>query len=324
MSAAVSGWSGRVDLPEGPTTRRWHQWVREPAAGAAPGVAVLGFASDEGVRRNGGRVGAAEGPAALRAMLSNLPLLDDTPLYDAGTVDVADGDLEGAQRRYAERLAALLDAGHLPVGLGGGHEIAFATYQGLARHLGERRPRVAIVNLDAHFDLRKQERSSSGTPFLQAIEHAAALGLPLDYCVYGISASANTRVLFDTANELGVHHVRDDQLGALDLPTRIAELQAKLADVDVVYLTICLDVLPHAVAPGVSAPGARGLPLEVVEPLLDAIAATGKVRLMDVAELSPPFDRDHVTARVAARLIHRATHAIGCAAGNRVGCESAG
>src|SRR6185437_10609057 len=103
----------------------------------------------EGVRRNGGRAGAAEGPAELRAMLSNLPLLDDTPLYDAGTVDVVDGDLEGAQQRYAEKLAALLDAGHLPVGLGGGHEIAFATYQGLALHLGKRRPRVAIVNIDA-------------------------------------------------------------------------------------------------------------------------------------------------------------------------------
>jgi len=314
MSAAVNGWGGRVDLPEGPATRRWHQWVREPSSGAAPGVAVLGFASDEGVRRNGGRVGAAEGPAALRAMLSNLPLLDETPLYDAGTVEVADDDLEGAQRRYAEKLAALLDAGHFPVGLGGGHEIAFATYQGLALHLGERCPRVAIVNIDAHFDLRRQDRGSSGTPFLQAIEHAAARGLPLDYCVYGISASANTRVLFDTADELGVHYVRDDELGLLDLPARIAALQAKLADVDVIYQTICLDALPHAMAPGVSAPSARGVPLEVVEPLLDAVAATGKVKVLDVAELSPPFDRDKVTARVAARLIHRVTHAVARAA----------
>jgi len=54
----------------------------------------------------------------------------------------------------------------------------------------------------------------------------------------------------------------------------------------------------------------------VVEPLLDAIAATGKVKVLDVAELSPPHDRDKVTARVAARLIHRMTHAVGCAAKN--------
>lgn len=305
----MNGWKGRIDQPEGPATRRWHQWVREVTPDAAPGVAVLGFASDEGVRRNHGRPGAAEGPASLRAMLSNLPCLDDTPLYDAGTVDVVDGDLEAAQLRYAGQLAALLDAGHLPVGLGGGHEIAFASYQGLALHLGKRRPRVAIVNIDAHFDLRQQDRGSSGTPFLQALEHAAGIGLHLDYCVLGISAASNTRALFDTADRHGVHYVRDDELGPLALPRRIAELEAKLANVDVIYQTICLDALPHAVAPGVSAPGARGISLDVVEPLLDAVAATGKLKLLDVAELSPPHDHDQVTARVAARLIHRVTHA---------------
>lgn len=307
--SALEGWSGRIDLPEDASTRRWHQWVRSPLPGAAPGVAVLGFACDEGVRRNHGRTGAAEGPAALRRMLSNLPVLDDAPLYDAGTVGCTDGDLEAAQSRYADAMAALLDAGHLPVGLGGGHEIAFATYQGLARHLRGQRPRVAIVNIDAHFDLRRQEQGSSGTPFLQAIEDARARGLPLDYLVYGISAAANTRVLFDTADALGVHYVRDDELGLLELPQRLAELKEKLAQVDAIYLTIDIDGLPHAMAPGVSAPAARGVSMDVVEPLLDVVAATGKLVVMDVAELSPPLDRDNVTARVAARLIHRVTHA---------------
>jgi formiminoglutamase len=307
--SAVEGWSGRVDLPEDASTRRWHQWVRAPQVDGAPGVALLGFACDEGVRRNHGRTGAAEGPAALRKMLSNLPVLDEAPLYDAGTVACTDGDLEGAQSRYADVLASLLDAGHLPIGLGGGHEIAFASWLGLARHLREAKPRVAIVNIDAHFDLRRQEQASSGTPFLQAIEDARERGLPLEYLVYGISAASNTRVLFDTADALGVHYVRDDELGLLDLPQRLAELKQKLADVDAIYLTIDIDGLPHAMAPGVSAPAARGVPMEVVEPLLDVIAATGKLKLMDVAELSPPLDRDNVTARVAARLIHRVAHA---------------
>lgn len=303
------GWGGRIDLPDVPATRRWHQCVQVLQPGSPPGVAVLGFACDEGVRRNHGRVGAAEGPLALRRMLSNLPKLDEAPLYDAGTIACTDGDLEGAQARYAEVMAGLLDAGHLPVGLGGGHEIAYASYLGLAKHLGTRRPRVAIVNIDAHFDLRRQDQGSSGTPFLQAIEHARANGLPMDYLVYGISASANTRVLFDTADALGVHYVRDDALGLLDLPQRLAELKATLAGVDAVYLTIDIDGLPHAMAPGVSAPAARGVPMEVVEPLLDTVATTGKLKLLDVAELAPPLDRDQATARVAARLIHRVTAA---------------
>ena len=306
----VEGWSGRVDQPEEASTRRWHQWVRAVDAGAAPGVALLGFACDEGVRRNHGRLGAKEGPAALRKMLSNLPTLDDTPLYDAGTVHCDDGDLVAAQERYAETLAALLDCGHFAVGMGGGHEIAFASWLGLAKHLGARKPRVAIINIDAHFDLRQQVEGSSGTPFLQAIEHARTLGIDLQYHVYGISAAANTRVLFDTADRLGVHYVRDDEIGILNLQQHIADLQARLSDVDVIYQTIDIDGLPHAMAPGVSAPAARGVPMEIVEPLLDAVAATGKLRLLDVAELSPPLDRDNVTARVAARLIHRVSHAV--------------
>lgn len=312
----MEGWSGRVDAAgagDGDAdARRWHQIVRPVEPASPAGVALLGFACDEGVRRNGGRAGAAQGPAALRAALSNLPVQDedDAPLYDAGDVACRDGDLEQAQARFGERLAALLDAGHLAVGLGGGHEIAFASYLGLANHLGSRRSRVAIVNLDAHFDLRDQPRASSGTPFLQALMHADDIGLPLDYLCLGVSASANTRQLFSSADRHGVRYRCDDELTLLTLERRIAELRDWLRPVDHVYLTLCLDVLPGSVAPGVSAPSARGVPLEVLEPLLDAIAATGKVALFDVAELSPPFDRDQATARVAARLVHRITGAV--------------
>ncbi len=309
MLQQLEGWQGRIDQPVDVSTRRWHQWVRAADSAITPGVALLGFACDEGVRRNQGRLGAAQGPAALRAMLANLPTLNDVPLYDAGTIACTDADLEGAQQRYAERLSGLLAAGHLAVGLGGGHEIAFASYLGLAKSLGHARPRVAIVNLDAHFDLRKQDEGSSGTPFLQAIEHAKRIGLPLNYWVYGISRAANTRLLFETADQLGVHYVCDDALGVWDAPQHVDDLQCRLADVDVVYLTVDIDALPHAMAPGVSAPAARGISMEVVERLLDVVAASGKLCLMDVAEVSPPLDRDHVTARVAARLIHRVTHA---------------
>ena len=303
----MKGWQGRTDPPGTSDTRRWHQIVRPVTPGAPAGIALLGFACDEGIRRNGGRLGAAEGPAALRTALSNLPVLAEHALSDAGDVQCLDLDMEDAQSRFADRLCGLLDAGHLAIGLGGGHEIAFATYQGLAQHLGLRRPRIAVINLDAHFDLRVQEQGSSGTPFLQMLQHATANGLPLNYACLGVSASANTRQLFATADEHGVRYLHDDELTTLQLAQRIEALQHWLASIDTIYLSVCLDVLPHAIAPGVSAPSARGVPLEVIEPLLDAIAATGKVVVVDIAELSPRFDHAGATARVAARLIHRIT-----------------
>lgn len=274
---------------------------------ADPGVALIGFASDEGVRRNGGRSGAAEGPAALRRALANLPVAHDGPLYDAGDEICSEGKLEHAQHQFAARLSALIDAGHLPIGLGGGHEMAYASYLGLAGSACCRKQRIAIVNLDAHLDLRDSPAASSGTPFLQAIRHAQANGIKLDYLCLGVSACANTRRLFATADAVGARYWRDAELTLPRVEAVIAEMMGRLNSADVIYLTVCLDVLPEATAPGVSAPSARGLALEVVEPIVHAIARTGRLRLFDVAELCPRLDPAGATARVAARLIHGVT-----------------
>src|SRR5260221_10756122 len=96
----MSVWAGRDDTPiEGPTARRWHQCVKPYAPNAEPGVVLIGFACDEGVRRNGGRVGAKDGPRALRKALANMAWHLDyaNPVYDFGDVICPAGDLEGAQ-----------------------------------------------------------------------------------------------------------------------------------------------------------------------------------------------------------------------------------
>jgi formiminoglutamase len=73
----------------------------------------------------------------------------------------------------------------------------------------------------------------------------------------------------------------------------------------VVHLSIDLDVLPAGAAPGVSAPAAYGVPMEVVEHVCARVAASGKLAVCDVAELNPDLDVDNRTARAGARLVHR-------------------
>lgn len=300
-------WQGRIDAADGEAGLRWHQLVEPWRAGAARGVALLGFASDEGVRRNQGRIGAAQGPPALRRLLANLPVHSRFALYDAGDVPCEGGALEAAQEAYAERAGMLLDEGQLVVGLGGGHEIAWASYLAVIRSgtIKGTPAKLGILNFDAHFDLRKDERSTSGTPFLQALDHAAANGLHVEYRCLGVSESSNTRALFERARERGVAWRRDDDLTLLALDARTAELADWLRTIDHLYLTFCLDVLPAAIAPGVSAPAARGVALEVLEPLVALAAGSGKLRCADIAELSPPHDIDQRTARVAARIAWR-------------------
>lgn len=320
---SMEPWQGRVD-PEADSAR-WHQRIQPLAGDSVLGLALLGFASDEGVRRNHGRVGAANGPLAIRKALANLAWHRSGPAYDAGDVVCADGELEAAQARLGSNVCALLDAGHLPIVLGGGHEVAFGSWQGLAGHLGggqsEQRspamavprraaprraaPRIGIINFDAHFDLRDPAHvQSSGTPFAQIAEQCELRGWPFAYACIGVSRASNTRALFQRAAELQVLVREDRDISEASLASLGADLDRFIAGCDAVYLTIDIDVLPACEAPGVSAPATRGVSLALLEPLLERIRDSGKLRLADLAELNPEHDIDNRTARLAARLIH--------------------
>lgn len=315
LYAPAPAWEGRDDGP-GAQHARWHSVITPldmddlPAApGGQPAVAVLGFASDEGVARNGGRQGAAAGPAALRQALGSLAFHGDFLLADAGTVTTQSDDLESAHVELSSRVTALRKAGYMVVVLGGGHETAFGSHRGALDAQADQP--LQIVNLDAHFDLRQADRPSSGTPFLQIAELVGTKypDTPgaFDYTVFGISKPNNTQVLFDTAQRLGVKVVLDEELVGIT-PARAAEMAAaavgdgsRLAPI---HLSIDLDVLPASTAPGVSAPASLGVDFGIIRALAVAIARTGRLALVDVVELNPEYDIDTRTAKAAARLIN--------------------
>ncbi|WP_430334351.1 formimidoylglutamase [Rhodococcus sp. ACT016] len=305
VDIAPRPWSGRTD-GTGPEHLRWHQAVTPYRPGAGTGTVLIGFASDEGVRRNKGRQGASAGPDALRKALSSMALENETTLSDAGTVAVTGDGLEAGQEALGAAVTTALDSGRLPVVLGGGHEVAYGTYLGVAgSQLRQQHPRLGILNLDAHFDLRSDVVPSSGTPFRQIAEAEESAGTSHRYDVIGISQPSNTNTLFETAHRLGVRYLLDEHCGVADRD-RVDEFVTDfLDDVDIVYLTIDLDVLPAAVAPGVSAPAAYGVPLEIIQRVCDQVSVSGKLAVVDVAELNPSIDVDNRTARTAARLIHR-------------------
>ncbi len=320
-SAAVP-WTGRNDGAD-PAHRRWWQAVTIPAPkstaatpvpmGAVrpetsdpetsvPGpAALLGFRSDAGVARNQGRTGASAGPSAIRLALGGLAFHSRRNITDAGDMVVVEDALEDAQDRTGTALTPMLDAGYLTVVLGGGHACAYASYLGVARTAAiANGARLGVLNLDAHFDLRESTTPSSGTPFLQMAKAEEDAGRKLNYAVVGISEPNNTRTLFETARDLEVQYLLDEDCSA----ERVAEFVSSfLAAVDLVYLSIDLDVLPAATAPGVSAPAAYGVPLPVIVAVCRQITASGKLFHADVAELNPTFDIDARTAKIAARLV---------------------
>jgi formiminoglutamase len=295
----MSVWTGRVDEAEGPRALRWHQMVKPLVAGSPPGIALIGFACDEGVRRNRGRVGAKDGPTAIRSALANFAWHQDRPVYDAGDVHCDNGDMEGAQSRLAEVVAAAIRVGHRPLVLGGGHETTWGTFQGIV--VARPEATVGVINIDAHLDLRADEPGNSGTSFHQIARWCAANNRPFLYQPVGIAAASNTRALFDRAEELGVVWTPDYECHA---GTRAYE-RVDPQGADAIHLSIDLDVLPASVMPAVSSPASGGIPLGAVEALTGVILDTGKVLAVDVVELNPAFDHDTRGARVAARLVYK-------------------
>jgi len=312
--ADMSVWTGRVDVPESVPARRWHQVVQawDGQRDLAGALTILGFRCDEGVRRNAGRVGAVDGPAAIRRALAGLAYSRPGAVFDAGDVSCDDADLEAAQDCLAGQVEAVLKHGGLPLVFGGGHEVAWGGFCGAARYLQATAPsrRLGIVNFDAHFDLRDPVPvPNSGTPFRQVAQWCTQQGRPFHYAVIGISPAANTAALFETARDCGV-------LWFEDMDCRVAAveraLEGFLRNIDDLYLTVCLDVFPAAVAPGVSAPAALGVEPAVVMALLRRLGVRCReqgvvLRLVDIAEMNPRYDPGGRTAALAARLVHEIT-----------------
>jgi formiminoglutamase len=271
-----------------------------------PGRPVLvGFPQDEGVRRNGGRVGAAAAPREIRRWLYRLTAWDPTAgadLGNAGILDLGDlsvsADLEESQELLGEVVGAVLRAGAVPIVLGGGHETAYGHFLGYVR---AGRP-VGIINLDAHLDVRPlvEGRGHSGSPFRQALEHPAGLLKPEHYVCLGAQPFAvsaeHVRYVEDPGGSVGW---RDEVAGGLT--ERLGWECERLREAGCgVYFSLDADVVTMADVPGVSAPNPAGLPgTEVLTGVRQAGADPG-VSSFDLVEINPPQDRDGQSARWAA------------------------
>lgn len=306
--ADMSLWAGRDD-DDG--KERWHQYITPLRKSSPAGIALLGVASDEGVKRNHGRPGAAAGPDAIRTCLANLAYQQNIPLYDVGNLYCEQGNLEALQHEQASRILQLLEQGHFPLIIGGGHEIAYGSFAGLEQYLllNQKNDPIGIINFDAHFDLRHTDQATSGTPFLQMADHCRQRKIPFHYLCLGISDIANTATLFTTAEQLNVQYLCDEELNSWQLERIENQLKEFIQPCQAIYLSIDLDVFPAATAPGVSAPATRGVPQDILEWLLATIKKISgeRLKLADIAEYNPKYDIDNRTAHVAARLCHLLT-----------------
>jgi len=268
-------------------------------------VAIIGLPDDLGIRLNSGRPGAAQGPDAFRAALarygvSGPPGWDWPTIFDAGNIIPASGQdataLAETHRRVSALTHDLLARGLFPIAIGGGHDLTFPFVRAVIRHeAAHGRTLDSGLYFDAHLDVRDQP--GSGMPFRRLFEDCALRHLHL----VGFSPFVNS----------AEHAAWFLHRGGSFLPASLRALRAATHDADRGrFVSLDLDVLSAAAAPGVSATNPSGLSPRRVAALLDAALRLPGVRCFDIMELSPPHDEAGRTARTAAHLFLVALRAL--------------
>lgn len=301
-------WSGRTDHLENRTSFRYHQVVDLIEIDEAPQspntCAIIGFESEEGVRRNNGRLGAAKAPDALRSELAKLPWKYPVgkQIVDVGNIQCVGNGLEKAQQQLGKAVTDLLKKNLTPIILGGGHETAYGHYSGVRNFIGEEAS-LGIINIDAHFDLRPyDEQPSSGTMFKQILDHDKNSS----YFVLGIQRYGNTQELFDRADELGVKYIYEESMHICNMEKVKTALEEFINQHDYILLTLCSDVLNASFAPGVSAPSPFGLDPSIVRSILKKVIASNKTLSFDISEVNPVLDENNRTVKLGAYLTNEA------------------
>jgi len=268
-------WSGRVDDPEDPKSFRWHQIVESlnledsNFKGFPAEKKVFGILGFCSDKGVKKNLGRLGASKAPSFIRSELANLPFN--FDSNILIVDVGDIVGLSENFSQE--------------------------------------VGIINFDAHFDLRPYKGgSSSGSMFLQIADQCRLNKQPFNYFCAGIQTYGNTGSLFEKAKELNVKYYLAKDINSISNDCLKGKLDVFLKDCKEVYLTLCADVFSSAFAPGVSAPQPFGMDPERVLDLIKYILSSGKIIGFDIAEVSPRFDEDNRTAKLAAIIIFAAVN----------------
>ncbi|MGL4687409.1 MAG: formimidoylglutamase [Fusobacteriaceae bacterium] len=286
-------WKGRFDSNEDLDLRIWQtiKNIKEYKNGRA--VAFIGYDTDDGVARNQGRLGARLGSNAIRKAMQSFPIMKDFKIYDY--LNLNSFKMEEAQKEYSEKVADAINKNIFPIGLGGGHDIAYGSYCGVRKAFPEKR--IGIISFDSHLDMRPYDKSAnSGTMFKQILDRDKNV----NYMIVGFQDSGNTKRIVDSAKEYNVKIIKEGGRFKEIIP----EVLKFLKENDVIYVTFCMDVFDISDAPGVSAPSAIGLDKKIARDIFIEILKDGKVVCTDFAEVNPSLDIDDRTSRLAGRLAY--------------------
>ena len=276
-------------------------------------IAVVGIPFDSSVTyRPGARFGPAHIRQCSRLLRPYNPALDVSPfgraqVVDAGDIAVNPFDIHQAIKEIEAAARELSGSARL-VSLGGDHTVALP----LLRAMHAKHGPLAVLHFDAHLDTWDTyfgEPYTHGTPFRRAAEEGL---LDPAHCLHvGIRGPLFSERDLPESSDLGFALVRSDEFETLGVEGVIARMRERLGDRPV-YVSVDIDVLDPAHAPGTGTPEAGGMSSRELLGVLRGLAGADVVSA-DIVEVAPAYDHAEITGIAAAHVAYELISVFGAA-----------
>lgn len=285
--------------------------VLEPGDLSGADIAILGAPMDDMVTH---RPGTRFGPRAIRtavdgggqARMYHMDLGVDPfevlSVVDHGDASVRPGDAVASHAAIAEAVGRICDAGVIPIVLGGDHSIALPDIRAVASRLPH--GSLAAVQFDTHTDTASENwgvKYAHGTPFRHLVDEGIVPGERL--VQIGIRGYWPFAEEFEWARSRGVRWHRMEEVTLRGIDSVIDSVLGEISDAEYLFLSVDIDVLDPAYAPGTGTPEPGGMTTRELLRACRRLVLEKKLAGMDLVEVSPPFDHSEITAMAAHRVV---------------------
>ena len=259
---------------------------------------IVGCPQDEGVRRNNGRVGAAEAPDKIRKCLYKISApakMKAGQLFDAGNIQIAE-TLEETHENQSRIVAQIISDGKIAIVLGGGNDISYPD----CKALNQKHNKFLALNIDSHFDVRENKQRNSGTPYRQLLEEKIISHN--NFFELASQPFANSEVYADYLKKKRVTVISIEQLHKKGVVKTLKKI-LKASNMPAIFWGIDMDSVRSSDAPGVSASYPTGLTAEEILSIAAIAGNDKRSRILEISEVNPKYDIDGRTCKLAAMIM---------------------
>ena len=272
------------------------------------GIAILGFPFDEGCKRNGGRIGAKNGPSVFREHLykigcdpnpeCGIKISEKIMIYDFGDVD-ASLDYDASHSKLSQMIEQLMRKQLIPFVIGGSNDESFFNFLGFANYLRSIRQltnNFSVINVDAHFDVRAKKKNfeHSGSPFRMLLESKIYRNDKGKFTEFGCQGHQCSNYHFEwikrRSNTKVVWLSRDlrkrEKSNGISVGEQFDELLNEQSGRRI-FVSFDVDSIRQADCPGVSCPSPIGLTAVEAAQICFNSGKNKNVSIVDMSEFNP-------------------------------------